>query len=317
MRVGVLSNLRAGQRASKVAQVSEFLVQYPEVLHETTPHASAVRPALDRMAGAGVEILVINGGDGTIQHVLTELYGTDLGTWRPWLAPIAGGRTNMIVSNLNGQPDPVRGLARLLDAERGDHLEARQVLWPVLRLRFDDTVHCGTFLGFGMLQRATQLVHDVFPPGKARGVFGATVVIASLALKAALGSTESGTLTPDRMRFIVDGEDLGLFDVQVAIATTLEKLVVGLVPFWGVEHAPARLSIVRRRAYGFGRSVLGMLWGRPGRHVTPANGYLSRNVHSFEVELDAGVVLDGEIFEPRPGRRVLVDTVEGVKFLRA
>ncbi len=317
MRIGVLSNLRAGQRASKVAEVSAFLRQYPDIRHETTPVAAAVRPALERLRQEGVEILVVNGGDGTIQHILTEIYADDAQPWRPWLAPIAGGRTNMICSNLGCQPDPVRGLEQLIASIGGEHLEARQTYHSVLRVRFDDTVHCGMFLGFGMLQRATQLVHDIFPPGKARGVFGATVVIASLVLQAILGRRESGVLTPDRMRVRLGDEDLGETQMQVAIATTLEQLVVGLDPFWGRGPAPARVTFVRRGARGFGRAVPGLLFGRIGRNVTEANGYFSRNVRHFELELDAGVVFDGELFAPRPGRQVYVDTVGDVRFLRA
>src|SRR5690606_38539065 len=125
MRIGVLSNLRAGQRDSQVEQVLKFLEQHPEVLHVETPDDASVPPALRELARAGVEILVLNGGDGTIQHALTHLLGNPANAWRPWIAPIRGGRTNMTATDLGARRDPVRGLAELIAADRAGRLAER------------------------------------------------------------------------------------------------------------------------------------------------------------------------------------------------
>jgi hypothetical protein len=70
-------------------------------------------------------------------------------------------------------------------------------------------------------------------------------------------------------------------------------------------------------APGLWRAAPGILRGRPPAHAQPANGYVSRNVHELVLQLDAGLVLDGELFEPQPDRVVRVGAVEGVRFLRA
>lgn len=316
MRIGVLSNLRAGQRDSKVDKVLRFLARHPDVLHAETGSDAAVPLVLRDFARAGVEILVLNGGDGTIQHALTHLLGNPASDWRPWIAPIRGGRTNMTAMDLGARKDPVRGLAELIAADRagrlGEHVRTR----PVLRVETAEGVHYGMFLGFGVLHRAVDLVHHVFPEGKARGVFGAGIVTGVLIARTVVGGMR-GLLTPDKMRISLDGEALEPREQLLAMTSTLERLFLRMRPFWGREPAPLRVTLIEGGAYRFGSAAPGILRGRPPAHARPEHGYHSRNVHELAVQLDAGIILDGELYDPIPDRVVRVGAVEGVRFLRA
>lgn len=316
MRIGVLSNLRAGQRDSQVDSVLAFLERHPEVLHVETPDDASVPPALRELARAGVEILVLNGGDGTIQHALTHLLGNPANTWRPWIAPIRGGRTNMTATDLGARRDPVRGLAELIAADRAGRLAERVEVRSVLRVEIAEGVHYGMFLGFGTLHRAVALVHQVFPEGKAQGVFGAGIVTGVLIARAAIGGL-GGVLVPDKMRIALDGEELEPREVLLAMTSTLQRLFLRMRPFWGREDAPLRVTLIDAGAKRFGAAAPGILRGRPRAFVRPENGYCSRNVHELVVQLDAGIILDGELYDPIPDRVVRVGAVEGVRFLRA
>jgi hypothetical protein len=46
-------------------------------------------------------------------------------------------------------------------------------------------------------------------------------------------------------------------------------------------------------------------------------GYTSRNVNEVELHLDCGLVLDGEMFAPEPGRVVRISADRRVQFIRA
>ncbi len=316
MRIGVLSNLRAGQRDSKVRQVLRFLEQHPDVLHVETGSDAEVPPALRELARAGVEILVLNGGDGTIQHALTHLFGNPANVWRPWIAPIRGGRTNMTALDLGARRNPVRGLGELLAADRAGRLAERLCVRPVLRMEIAEGVHYGMFLGFGVLHRAVALVPELFPEGKARGVFGAGIVTGVLVARAALGGMR-GLLAPDKMRVVLDGEPQEPREVLLALVTTLDRLFLRMRPFWGTEPAPLRVTLMDGGSYRLAAAASGILRGRPAAHVRPVNGYRSRNVREVVVQLDAGVILDGELYDPMPDRIVRVSALEGVRFLRA
>lgn len=317
MRVGVLSNPSAGVQRSRTDRISALLARHPEVLHVRTRDAESVAPALGEMAQRGVDVIVLDGGDGTVQHALTQVMRDSLPGYRPWLAPLRGGRTNTIAGDLGAARNPVRGLTALLTEIESGRMAERIVERPVLRVEIDEGVHYGLFLGFGMLHRAVRLVHEAFPPGRSRGTLGAGVLTASLVLRSALEPQAGGILTPDDIEIVLDGQSRGQMSLRLAMVTTLRRLFFGIEPFWGREPAPLRVSLGEARVQRIGRVALGILRGRPGPFVRPENGYHSHNVHRLEARLDGGLILDGELFAPSPNRLVQVAASTDVRWLRA
>ena len=315
MRIGVLNNLRAGKRDAGVEQVLAFLRSNPDVLHFETDRDAALPEALGEFERAGVEVLVLNGGDGTIQHALTHLLGGGR-TWRPRIAPIRGGRTNMTALDLGVRRGAVAGLAALVGALRAGRARECEVERAVLRVEYPDQERYAMFIGYGMLHRAVALVHRTLPQGRAQGVFGAGLATGALVTGAALGAAQ-GVLTPDKMRVAWDGVHEPPREYLLVLATTLEHLFLRLRPFWGREHAPIHATAIETHARGIWRAAPGIMRGRPPGHVIAENGYRSRNVAEFVIQLDAGLVLDGELFDPQPDRVVRVTAVEGIRFLRA
>ena len=78
MRIGVVNNLRAGKSQEQVSRMLGFLSSQPDVIHVETESAGVMPDALADLARQEVDLLVINGGDGTLQYVLTEILGTDV-----------------------------------------------------------------------------------------------------------------------------------------------------------------------------------------------------------------------------------------------
>jgi len=314
MRIGVLNNLRAGKRDSAVEHVLAFLRAHPDVLHFETERDAALPEVLDEFERAGVEVLVLNGGDGTVQHALTHLFEGGR-TWRPYLAPIRGGRTNMTAIDLGVRRGAVAGLEALTTALREGRARECELTRSVLRVEFPGNVRCAMFVGYGMLHRAVAFTHRAFPEGRAQGVFGAGIVTGALLARAVLGGVR-GVLSPDKMRIACDGADEPPREYLLVMATTLEHLFLRLRPFWGRERAPVHMTAVESSARAMWRAAPGILWGRPAARVVPENGYRSRNVSELVIQLDGGLVLDGELFDPQPDRVVRVTAIEGVRFLR-
>lgn len=315
MRIGVLNNLRAGKRDSGVEQVLAFLHSNPDLLHIETDRDATLPEALAEFEREGVEVLVLNGGDGTIQHALTHLFGGE-STWRPRLAPIRGGRTNMTAIDLGVRREARAGLAALVEALRAGRERECEVTRAVLRVEWPGHVRYAMFVGYGMLYRAVAFTHRAFPEGRAQGVFGAGIVTGALIVRAALGAAR-GVLTPDKMRVACDGADEPPREYLLVMATTLERLFLRLRPFWGRERAPVRVTTIETHARRIWRAAPGVMLGRPAAYAVPENGYRSRNVNELVIQLDGGLVLDGELFDPQPDCVVRVTAVEGVRFLRA
>ena len=198
MRVGLLNNLRAGRSNAQVGRALDLLRRHPDVVHVETDSARVLPEALVEFSRQEVDLLVVNGGDGTLQYTLTELLtNPDLASVRH-VAPLRGGRTNMTAMDLGAHRDPVAGLQALLADLEAGRLAERRVARPVLRVRSNrrESEQYGMFFGLGMLRRAVQLVHRSFSD-RNQGVLGAGLVTAALVTKVFWKPTD-GILAPDK-----------------------------------------------------------------------------------------------------------------------
>ena len=93
MRIGVVNNLIAGKSQQQVGRMLDFLRSHPDVLHVETDDVGVMPEALADLARQEVDLLVVNGGDGTLQYMLTEILGGGaFGDRVPMIAPLRAGR---------------------------------------------------------------------------------------------------------------------------------------------------------------------------------------------------------------------------------
>jgi hypothetical protein len=320
VRIGLLNNLRAGHSQKRVSRLLRFLQAHPDVVTVETDSALAVPEALYELARQDVELLAINGGDGTVQHALTEILGHHAFDGRiPLVAPLRGGRTNMSALDLGAQADPVKGMAALIAANRDGTLEDRLTPRNVLRVQYgaDKRFLYGMFFGGGMIYKAIELNHQLFKPNaRSQGVLGASLVTAGLLARASVGDTQ-GILAPNKVQVLLDGEPLPQGEFLMVIGTSLNRLFARMRPFWGVGPGGVRVTAIDSDSQRLSRSALGILRGKPSAFVTEENGYLSRNVKCAEMRFDCGFTVDGELVQPDPGRVVSVTADDYVQFVRA
>jgi diacylglycerol kinase (ATP) len=317
MKIGVLNNLRSGRGMSRVQQVLSVLESHPDVLHHETATAALVPEALADFERESVELLVVNGGDGTLQHVVTELLSDERRGWLPRLAPIRGGRTNMSAIDIGSHRDPAQGLAELIVAVKAGRIADHEVDRPVLRVDLgpDDGVQYGVFFGAGVLHRAVQLTPRYFPEGRSQGLFGAGMVTATLLARLIMGR-RGGILQADKMQVAL-GDDRGeARELRVAMVTSAEKLFLGLRPFWGSGPGSIHVTLLDAEVKRLLRAGWGVLHGRPASWVTPELGYESHNCDRVAFQLDCGVTLDGEVWEAQPGRSVEITGDRRIRFVR-
>jgi hypothetical protein len=283
---------------------------------ETDTHGH-VPEALTILANKGLDVLVVNGGDGTLQHVLTEILGNPAFPTPPLIAPLRGGRTNMNATDIGSHRHPATALSSLVVAARSGSLTERIVERPVLRVELgsEGGVQYGMCFGAGVIYRTVELKHRVLPENHFQGLLGAGAFTGALIARAALGST-SGLLTPDRVAVRLDGQPVEREEFLVILATTLERLLFGLRPFWGVETAPIRFTAIAAGAPRSSAATIRLLRGRPPFNGASDPGYLSRNVHQIELHLNCGLVMDGELFAPQLERGVRIAADQRVRFVR-
>lgn len=249
---------------------------------------------VEQSATQGVETIFIEGGDGTIQGVLTEtLLQLERFKTRPNFVLLPGGMTNLVAANI-GLKHPSAG--KITDIIQNPQNRKTKTL-PLLHIepKDDGNSHYGFLLSTGALPAATQYCLDEI---HTKGIGGSAAVGATL-FKVLFGPKQKRRelMAPTPMRLsmndkIIDGDHL------TSVATTLPKLIIGINPFWGLDDAPIHLTFadpkVRHKFINIARMFKKTQSGR-ARAALERDGFHSWNIKEATLVHDGPIVLDGEV----------------------
>src|ERR1700759_1897914 len=99
--VALLSNPRSTGNQSMLPQVRAYCARHSDVFHYEVEDVTQIADALKTIARVKPKALVLNGGDGTVQTALTDLYhGGHCGATPPPIAGFPNGNTNRIDHDL-------------------------------------------------------------------------------------------------------------------------------------------------------------------------------------------------------------------------
>src|SRR3990170_1894113 len=120
-RVALLSNPKSTGNLAQLSRIRTYCADHPDIFHYEVEHVDQIGDALRSIARVRPNMLVINGGDGTVQAALTEMHnGGHFGDSPPPMAVLAGGKTNLIAIDLGVRGDPIDVLERLVELAQGD-----------------------------------------------------------------------------------------------------------------------------------------------------------------------------------------------------
>jgi diacylglycerol kinase family enzyme len=283
-------------------------------------HVDQIGQALKTIARVKPKVLVINGGDGTVQAALTELYsGGHFADKPPPVAVLPNGKTNLIALDLGAAGDPIAALERVLELARTDlvpHIVSRELI--ALTHGHDVRPVLGMFLGgAGLADSILFCRHKVYPLGLPNGfahVLTALAAIISLVLgiRAAFLPPKP---TPVRVSILKRGEHHGRF--SLLMVTTLERLLLGShVPNdSGQSGGALQLIMIERSPMALIRAVFAAVLGRVGRHKL--SGVFFERGDEIRIEGDhSSVLLDGELFEANVDLPIVLKPTAPVPFLR-
>lgn len=310
-RIVAITNFNAGRNRSR-----------PDVIRRLTEDAGAecldaedldsIRLAVREAMSRNAELLAINGGDGTVHGALTELMrlGTDL----PDLAVVPGGTTNMTANDLNGNAPLESSLRRLAVQARLPAAERVRVARPLLKVEWPGaTAQYGFFLGAGVVLDGMKHFREKVGSRGFRGELAAGVSV--LRGLAGMARGEGAWIASHRTSLVSRQTSERFEDQVLVVATSLERLLLGMRPWWGSAEGPIHLTSIRRRPKAIVRRLRSLLTGRPHPRMSAAEGYFSENVTGFDMFADGRFALDGEIFTPSSGDAVSVDATPPVSFL--
>lgn len=317
--VALLSNPNSTGNRSLLPAVRSFCALHPDIFHYEVEEIGQVPKALEMIARVKPKVLVINGGDGTVQSALTELYhGGHFDGAPPPVAVLPNGKTNLIALDLGAEGTALEALERILEVAKGDmteHIVARKMIAltdgsegarPVL----------GMFLGgAGLAETILYCRHKIYPLGLPNGLshFLAAVAVMFSAVFGMKADFLPQRAKPVSISFIRKGELQGIF--SVLIVTTLEKLLLGSRTTEMTSRGQMKFMAVDQRTGTMFRVIFESIIGRLGRRKVEGVHIEQGDIIRIE-SVKSSVVLDGEVFEAKNGQPIVLRSTPPVPFLR-
>jgi len=320
--IALLSNPRSTGNQALLPRIRAFCDLHKDIFHYEVEDVAQIACALKTIALVRPKVLVINGGDGTVQAALTELYhGGHFGESPPPLAVLPNGKTNLIAHDLGAVGDPIEALERVLALVRTDmmpHIVSRELISLTGGRREGNARPVlGMFLGGAALADSILYCrHKIYPLGLPNwAAHGLTLL---LGLVSVIVGRSSRLLpakwAPIKVTVTKSGEMQGRF--ALVMVTTLERLLLkGSMSGEGRSAGAMQLLVIERSLFAILGALVAGIRGRLGR------GRL-RGVHlerGDEIRIEghrSNVILDGEMFEANAGRPIVLRPTAPVPFLR-
>jgi diacylglycerol kinase (ATP) len=303
MRAGVIRNPQshANRREGEVAPPrADVIFAQPETRLD-------VAGEVHRLAAAGCELLVIDGGDGTVREVLTALPSA-FGDTPPLLSVVASGKTNILAFDLGVRASWTLDAALAWAGRKDARIRLRSPL-HVTRAGADEPPLIGFFFGAAGLVRAMHLASGLHRAHVFHNISVALTVAGAVGQTARGDSDDVWHRGEDLALSIDDGPPLAGARL-VSLATTLQRLPFRMRPFGAPRHGLKFLD-ADAPPRSLARAVPKLLWGR-GEGWLNARGYRRGDAQRLQFSLEGPVALDGEVY---PGGELIVTEGPPLRFL--
>lgn len=323
--IALLSNPRSTGNQSELPRVRRFCARHKDIFHYEVEDVSQIGQALKTIARVKPKVLVINGGDGTVQAALTELHhGSHFGANPPPVAVLPNGKTNLIAHDLGAAGDPIEALERVLDLVRTDmvpHIVSRELI-ALTDGKGGGRAVLGMFLGgAGLADMILYCRHKIYPLGLPNwAAHGLTFL---LGLISVIVGRHSRHLPAQwaliRVSVTRSGEMQGRF--ALVLVTTLERLLLNMSNMTGGPNGAAprvgamQLLVIERNLFSILGALLAAVRGRLG--LTRLRGVHLERGDEIRIEGSrSSVILDGETFEANDDEPIVLRPAPPMPFLR-
>ena len=304
--VGVIYNRHShhnlGNDGASGHAVNGVLPDIPNVLVAEPEGSGDLPRILADFKARGIELLVMNGGDGTVRDVLTSglpVWGQD---W-PAVAVLPRGKTNALNVDLGAPADWT--LAGVIDAfAAGRRIQRRGIVMTPIGADHalqESGALMGFILGAGAFTTGIKVGQDAHRLG-AFNSLAVGVTTAWGLMQALLGSPRNRWRRGIGMELLMGPERAplphsGFGDPAqrwILVASTLDRLPVDMKLF-GPYHHGLRMVVMDKARRRLLAMIPAVVAGKEPAWVTRAGVHFAK-ASEFELALDDEFILDGEVF---------------------
>ena len=215
--------------------------------HLVTTEQTDLTKLISERNWAAADLVVINGGDGTAQRVFTAFLNLKIETL-PRFALLPGGTTNMTANCYNhsrSYKSALRVLHACMVSKDTEHFSARYLV----EVSTANGTLYGAFFGAGLIVQGILFCHDYVYKTGMRSEIGAGVAL----VRAAWGITRKQA--PFSNPTAVQIDEYPELPMLILMVSSLDKLFLGMRPFWGKENGALHLTSIVQGAVQFLRRL--------------------------------------------------------------
>ncbi len=317
MRVGILNNPLSGRNRRNPTLIRDILVRYPEILCAEVNTPAEILEALKDFAKCEIDCVAIAGGDGTIQAAMGAVFNHRPFPTMPSFALLPAGTANLMAGDVGVGPFVERTLDQFFTQARAENAKLVVETRPILRVCFPEEREplLGMFFGAGAIYHGTQMGLETKQSIGRLGEWGAGLIMLKFLMALATGSRKG--LNPISVLVTAGEDDPQEQEYLVVLVTTLDRLFLGMKPFWGSNSGPLRFTSLRVPYRHLWRVLPTVLRGKSHPLATKEHGYVSDNLSDIRLRFDSGFVLDGEVYtSSKPHEPLALDSPGQLSFVR-
>ena len=313
-----ISNPRSGKNKRGGFEIFEKILRdYPVIKHIVTNHEHNLPDALDECKQQHTRILIVNGGDGTLLQVLTYLKKESNQTYMPSLVLLRAGTTSMAFGDVGCKGNLNKVIENVVKYSQGKPNSLNATLTPVLKMTLPEKniIVCGMFFGAGAIYNGILYCRQKIHTKGVRGELGPSMAMIRYIFD---WLTTNKMTTSTRASIDIDQGPTLTGDFAIITATTLNRLLMGVYPFWGQGRSSDNISLtlIKKNAPKATKAFMKILRGKDPAVETDINYYRSVCPVTTTMVIDDGFTLDGELFgEPGVSTKVELQSAGNVTFL--
>ena len=309
--IGVITNLTATK--NKTGKFTKYTLQpilgeWGEVID--TRSFDEMERAIDHFIEKGISYLGINGGDGTIQKVLTSWINKAGEDNIPNIIPLNGGSTNAMVRHMSYRAyNPTTALRKFMNKFKKNEVKLLEV--SLLRIEYDKKPALyGITFANGTVYKFIKKYLENGKPG-IRWVFREiTQTIGGIALNL---ENYKYLVEPIEAKVYVDGKQFPSKTIKAAVITSIHEPFPGLTPFKNVKKERNQFYYIVSDLDIFTaiRNAHNLLWGLELVFYNFSGPHWMGGGDNIQIETKDGFIIDGELFDV--SEPTVIDISSGVK----
>ncbi len=317
--IGLIVNPRSHAVQLKGSVLEAAAPAIPKAHLVRVEDMAALGDQIAGLAGQGVGSIFVEGGDGTLQAVLTACftYQSRFAVF-PEIAVLPGGSTNLAYKVFGLRVKTAEQFTDFVARYRRDGASVARAHQPALRVESKALAHpaIGMLLSTGSLARAMLYTQREIHGDNARGSRAVAAAAAQFVWSPDRHLDEDGLpllrpspLVASSRAFRIQG------DHTLSLMTTLPVLSLRLWPFWGTEAGPIAFTHAEWPIRGLRAAFLKVIAGWTGAQMV-RHGLSSYRTDQIDLTFHGPLMLDGEMLPVPADGHIKVSVSQPVRFLR-